>query len=632
MSKERFVIPFSDAGKGEKKYNGRIANSRAIIDTTALSAVLQTVQFNSILNEKAIRTNLIEMIIDDTLFDQVDKVSRLGIFELVSHNILISVIKELYAPVLKGTRFGFSSIAYDTTINEYRIGLCPVDEYGHWTDSAFIERFKIPFADKNKGNRRYIGTINGSIAIIDTEELAKITGAITRIDSIVNQDTTYTPLGNIESIDIIAPDVIYTVQDANVLAETMPQNLYIDHFIKIASHMPIRFKKTQRDIFPICSAVTSNQTNNVETSNIIVDFDGAEGRKTIQQVSTKSTVGSDTFIKLLQIGDSVGGGFGGDFNNVDYYGVNPRVYWATVQKLFDIDGIKANNQNLYKMQTLGFRTTGQYTITKGGTTYGPRRFYGEGRGTWSLKNYLYDSHKVVSEVDVVNPFYDENKVWTGDYATELNAAGVKFSLAHYIESYRTHDDSGNILTVGEGTGTNIHSTGTNNKDTGYIVQGNAFVCTPNYFLQENAFNDSSDPEEFAEDSILCIKAVLNEYPTMKIGVVFNDGAFGYFPEFYPEYTGSDWMYGFTTFQHNRQFERYNALRDAILEFNHSNVTLIPTMFVQPTFDGCVVTEVQNSDGSITKIGNDTYRDSHPNNKAHSAWAAQVYAWLKNTLA
>lgn len=437
--------------------------------------------------------------------------------------------------------------------------------------------------------------------------------------------------------DVINPKEIYTVQDAFSVEESMPQTIYIDHMVKLSEHEDICFDKTKSDKYFICSNILALQSANVVKTDHTIILNGFKGGKSIniQQVSTKSNIGADNPIRLLQIGDSVGGAFGGNANRVDFYGANPAPYWGVAQKLFDLDGIKANDTSKYKMQTIGFRNRFNYSVVRDGVTHASREAFGEGRGGWQLIDYLYNSIQGETETDreptssnPINPFYDGSKVWTGLYADELNSAGVKFSLAHYLSAYRTHDDNGNILTVGSGTGTDIHADGTNDTNTGYIVQGNAYINTPTHILQENAFNDP-DIDSFVRNTELFIKAVRNEFPNMFIGIVFNDASFGYFSEYYNEYSMDGFMNGYGNSLHEKQYDRYNKLSDMISGLGDAKVFLLPTMFIQPTLNGCHTIDAVNADGSIVKyVGNSgTY---HPNNVAHSAWGSQLYAWLKYT--
>lgn len=437
--------------------------------------------------------------------------------------------------------------------------------------------------------------------------------------------------------DIIYPKEVYTVQDVEKLTESMPQTLYLDHMLKLQKHEDLMFEKTKSDKYYICSNVLDLQSTNVIETNHAISLDGFKGERkvTVKQVSTKSNVASDKPIRLLQIGDSVGGGYGGDANRVEYFGANPITYYAVAQKLFDLDAIKVGNPNLYKMQTIGFRNHFTYSIVRDGVTHDVKNAYGEGRGGWKLYDYLYNSIQGETGPDreptsskPINPFYDGSKIWTGAYADDLNSSGVKFSLKHYLTTYRTHDDNGNELEVGNGTGTNIHASGTNNTNTGYIVKGHAMINTPTHILQENAFNDEGI-DEFVHNTELFIKAVRNEYPNIIIGIVFNDAAFGYFPEYYSGYSMDGFMNGFSNTLHIKQFDRYAKIKTMIDSFNDSKLFLIPTMFIQPTLNGCHTIEAVNADGSIVKyVG--TSGTYHPNNVAHSAWGSQLYAWLKYT--
>ena len=453
-----------------------------------------------------------------------------------------------------------------------------------------------------------------------------------RIEAVENTDNSY-------SDTVIVPHSIYLTQDAFDIKDTRPHRLYIDHLVNMDKFVDICFDKTKTDIYHLSADINTALDADKKELPLSISLNNIKNKKsfTLNRRISKTSVGDDVFVRLMQLGDSVGGGFGGNSNTVDN---NPGVSWAVTQKLFMLDRIKFGDyDNKYKMQTLGFRNSVAVKATYDTTTK-TSVAYGEGRGGWRLTDYLYRKfqgetgvEQEPTESSVFNPFYDEDKVWVD---SELNEKGVKFSLKKYLERFRNYTDDGvKIEQGGEGIGTNITFDGTSNTSQLIVRDNAAFVCTPTHFISQLGFNDVETPKDndadypdFVENTRLLIKAIKEEFPDMIIGISMIDSAGGYFPQYYREYSNEDFLNMLGNGLHSKIFNWIEKIYNICSEAD--NVYFIPNYFIQPTIKGCQWYDLIGTDGEVSKyVG--TNGNYHPNNIAHSAWGQQIYNWIKWTL-
>ncbi|WP_437918447.1 hypothetical protein [Sphingobacterium sp. LRF_L2] len=122
-----------------------------------------------------------------------------------------------------------------------------------------------------------------------------------------------------------------------------------------------------------------------------------------------------------------------------------------------------------------------------------------------------------------NPFYSIEKAqaYTGDHDWVFDNA---FSIAKYIERYRTMDDSGNRLVLGNGTGSLV--TDVNSYD----------VCMPTHFAEGLGTNDAvlGADNMFYFTSVL-LRSVNGELPDCKIGKYIPRRPGVFYPQRWQEY-------------------------------------------------------------------------------------------------
>lgn len=337
----------------------------------------------------------------------------------------------------------------------------------------------------------------------------------------------------------------------------------------------------------------------------------------VQVSSVLNSATQNLHPKVLFIGDSVTFGSGSSTpasltrNEDNTFKIH--TYWEYIWKLF-YDDRKKNGNSGFAYTSLG--TVKGSTFTYDGSTHFVNA---EGHGGWTTADYL--------NVKTISPFYDANKTWTGSYATELNAAGVKFSLAKYIERYRTLDNDGNRLTLGDGTGTEITSSNINNIS----------VCTPTIVSIQLGFND--DIANSFDNIKLLVKAIKNEYQNMEVMVSLIDEAGTYYPEKYTEYDSQQvrlntWTQAGSKL-HHKMYTLVSKMASDDFLIPSNGIYFCPNYFIQPTAYSLTVRECPNA-ASISGFEKLPYNVEvgsgphvHPSTIAHAAWGYQFAALIKH---
>ncbi|MBS6267594.1 MAG: SGNH/GDSL hydrolase family protein [Tannerella sp.] len=362
--------------------------------------------------------------------------------------------------------------------------------------------------------------------------------------------------------------------------------LYLDHMFYLKKRAPLFFQATGNDQLPFGSD-QSVQNSDVQETDISVGINKCDVPVTITRVSTKSTVGKGRQIRLLPIGDSVGVGYGGQWNCPEG---RASVSWSIARQFFmqdrysdgtmptvsDFITIGTTNKNTFSVLT----DEGIVTCTG----------YGECRGGWRLSDYLYS--RVVEKAE--NPFYDEDR-------PEEN----KFSLAAYLKRFRTHTDDGEPLSAEPVT--------------------DAYVSTPTHVIIQLGLNDLYN-QEYKDQIASLVSRIKEEFPDMIVGLSLTDAFGTAFSKYYPDYDFSS--NAMTLLKNNLHYKcwSWNPVLQQ-LENPAEKIFYIPNYYVQPSAES-VPYEISSSGLSIPAYDTSHY---HPNSNAHYAWGYQIYAWLKYTL-
>jgi lysophospholipase L1-like esterase len=292
---------------------------------------------------------------------------------------------------------------------------------------------------------------------------------------------------------------------------------------------------------------------------------------------------------MLVIGDSVTEGFGSEGDQ----------YWKELVTNIINEDIKYNRTTNINM--LG--TVNRSSVTTGGIT---KYVNAEGRSGWGTQEY----YGYANFVDDNNPFYDDTLV-----------TDCKFSINKWLERYRTMDDNGNRLTLGDGTGTEITSSNIDNIN----------VCTPNYVVINLGHNDfyRHDNHRLYYNGILA--NIRSELPNAKIIVMVTMPAVHTLhKEFYKNY---DMIIGAPDINYAN---RYIANVEYWATYNNtdSNLFILPQYNITPTIESFKYKDVNPNIKAYDHYdGNGTaYGWAHPYKTAHIVWGYELYALVKYIIA
>lgn len=408
----------------------------------------------------------------------------------------------------------------------------------------------------------------------------------------------------------VYPERIYTVTDDSDANRNYSLPIYTDYLYNFNTGIKFSTSSGLSDHFDLTNAEISEFTSgsNILSRNIDLPLYSDKyyiSDKSVLQTSVLSSKKTSGKIRLLCLGDSVTDGYG---SSVPYY--------QYTQDLFYKEAVDFNDENR-EIMTLGTNMKSK-TFSYKDNSYTVRS-YSEGRGGWTISNFLYHpscilykndytalggdltgildpltyihSHAFSSTTQPVNPFFDNDK--NGE---------VKFSISKWLERYRTHDKDGNKLTLGNGTGTLITA---DNID-------RYTVCEPTHVLIQFGHNDLRiyPSEQFRKNVWSMIATLKSELPNAIIILSMTPPSLGcYNTDMYSDYQGGSPAGG-------NWFDNARYLNDCFAGYNEreNSVYLLPTYFVTPT------AEAYNSEAVSPEL--------HPNETAHFNWGYQLYALLK----
>ena len=289
-------------------------------------------------------------------------------------------------------------------------------------------------------------------------------------------------------------------------------------------------------------------------------------------------------IRLLIIGDSVTAG-----------AITQKQYWAVANELFAKEDIDRNRTS--KVMFLGSNNVRKETVEYNGKTKDIKSC-ACGVSSWSLKDWLTS---------------------TSSHFVYNNNGTPTFSILKWIERYRTHDDNGNKLTLGQGTGTLIT---TDNID-------NIQCCTPNIVYINSTHNGGSIAQH--EEMIDIIR---NEIPDCKIIVGNPMPLTGTWNK--EKYVGIDWLddnniqgpnYDWSGNYATSRIESLNYYVEK--ERNNNWFYFMPQCVTMPTVESleydlvdCGVKQMKQ----VTKVNQ--MPKEHPGTLTHKIWGYELYALLK----
>jgi len=509
-------------------------------------------------------------------------------------------------------------------------------------NTALIDSVPIIVYDKNYNVVRSIGSGTGTVLAWTITTMFTDNDFYIRVPNrqpltfsvLVNQDidivtqrligieTTLSAIGVITKTNIstITPSNIYsTCNDLSAWNTSYPAftlNLYVERLLKLSSKVYanlasskglFRSFASRRYYHPESGVNPNNQSNFLETIHTEVITDTIKGdlindvEITFNHISTKASASAGKIINILQIGDSVTERTEANMNAPS--GANQSWgSWEYIKNYFEVDNQVSGARNVNLLGTRNKRT-----ITAGTTDY---VVCAEGQSGWTTRSWLYE--KLLADG---NAFYNPDAVGT-----------VKFSLAKYIERYRTMTDSG-VRLASDST-----SKGT------LVTDVTAYnVCTPNIVIIQLGFSDY--PGYHVADTTLLINAIKAEYPNMIVIISYIDAAGAYYPEQWEGWQAhaKDISFlepmdlttglGYSKRLHDQMFDLYTATK--ALENTTNNIYFIANNQIQPTADS--VAHVETNEPSSGRKSYMPFASSsfayHPNNYAHACWGYHLYSFI-----
>jgi hypothetical protein len=446
------------------------------------------------------------------------------------------------------------------------------------------------------------------------------------------------------SYTILAPKKLYTVyddihtssSDAKQRKTALP--VYIDYMIPEQTDI---LAKNGWDKF-ILEDYNDGGRNNLNTSVPATVIDRKFEFKSdkynvnpiiIQQVATKMTAPTDKSF-VLTIGDSV-----------TEAGRSNYLYYMSATEYFEKEAIDRGTTNNVKF--IGARTIKKFTLDYLGSTLNLKAC-AEGRSGWTLHNYMRHTNNLVtnqttwdnmglgnsSHTDYIGSdaqnelirktcMVDSKETVENFFFNNAKTGTNRFSINKWLERYRTLDDNGNRLILGNGTGTQITASNLTEMD----------VCTPTHIVIAMGHNDMENnykgtPDEFHTNIQEIITAIRAELPNVIILLVATPPLIGtWHEELYQNYLFTNGVIRPYNTQKYMDNVRWMV---SYCDANESNgIYLLPQYFVTPTCNA--MSTVKQTDG----IGNVYYQpyaagglNAHPNENANRIWGYQLYSQLK----
>jgi len=455
----------------------------------------------------------------------------------------------------------------------------------------------------------YSATINTTIK----DTVIKLNGRVSTLERVI---------ANKVPMPYIYPYKIYTTCN-DVISTKKGRNrnyssaIYLDHFFNgLTQEKNIRFKEgVDRVVFTApMKVIDSNESNPTITYNngvnnldITVNIgitgnDISDSNFNIIHTSTLNSVTKNAIPFVLAIGDSIT--YAEQATVIDDDNIANWAYHLMCKQFFMMDNID-NGGVGYDCRFLGHYQKTR-TMNYNSVNY-PVTTYHEGIRGISLSAYLDGT--------------------VTDFKSDITSL---FSIKAWIAKYRTLDDAGNRLTLGNGTGTLINAGNINSID----------VCTPTHITIMLGANGGGTLAQYQQ----LINIIKTEYPNMIIALVLSDAGGTYFPSLHPNCSKDMTIWNDNGDQGSRHTQQYGVMDMLQKVYGNvaseaNNIYMVPFYFVQPTAESCSMRRVNLPDAvvDLTKgnLFNTTYgwhASTHINGIGHINWGYQLYSWLKHTIA
>ena len=446
-----------------------------------------------------------------------------------------------------------------------------------------------------------------------------------------------------DGIEVKLPNYFYTVcndcskGDDLIKERHISLPIYVDYLFDHRTNILFNNNVDKFNLFSTFDGdePVFNNNNDVYKKEISIDFNSDLDTVKTVQISTKASIPNKKSF-ILTIGDSLTFGYQAqgksywkqaaelfekesiDFErdnnitfigveenrepiNINYKGVNKTIYasaeghsgWSGLSYL-RYSVVRSLNQDTWDILGLGDGSKTDYVDSE------------------EQRDLIRNTCEVNTTLKPTNPFFDNDKTGTN-----------RFSIKKMIERYRTLDDEGNRLTLGEGTGTLITEENINTID----------VCTPTHIVISLGHNDFArhSVELFKSYLVEMINSIREELPNVYIIITLSPPIIGAWnPELYPSYENIP-----TPLHIERYYENANYWIEYFRDYDEigNKTFLLPNYYVTPTAEGFKNIEYIDGAGNKKYIPYGDGISIHPNYKAHANWGYQLYSLLKyiNTL-
>ena len=425
----------------------------------------------------------------------------------------------------------------------------------------------------------------------------------------------------IPHIPYISPKYVYTV--CNDIIPTLAghnrnysASIYLDHFFNgFTEEKDIHFKNGS-DKLSLCSPIKITSSDEINPtvlyneganilektiSKVIIGEDIISSPFTVVQRSTLNSLTISKQSRVLCIGDSITYGERATMPD-DNFSTN-YVFHLMCSEMFKQDNIDAGSGSecLFLGTMLRERVMNYKNINYDIKTHH------EGYRGYTLSNFL-----------------------NGDVPKFWDSVNLKFSINAWLNKYRTMDDNGVRLALGNGTGSLITASNINDID----------VCVPTHILIMLGANAGGTAEQYAS----MVSLIKEEFPNMIIALTVSDSAGTYFPSKHPDCEDDLEIWndnGDQCTRHGLMYTVMNTLQTQFCttDYENANVYVLPYYFVQPTIESASLREADTPDTRfeltarnkiIAKYG--WWPTTHINGIGHINWAYQLYSWIKYTIA
>lgn len=442
--------------------------------------------------------------------------------------------------------------------------------------------------------------------------------------------------------ELMTPKIVYNVgNDLTInkcgLVRNFASVLYLDNYLplSITQEPNIRFDNntTRLNIScyqkprpyhgvdgtvdsPALNTDTNGDIQSLMTETVSYKINGNIKNGSQHSVINRSVLNSATegqSVRILCVGDSVTYG-----QNAYFYGDNERANYTQLLELMFLHDKFQNNNSGFELITLGnVRYSRTYKDLNGNNQ--------------TLFSY--------------NDGYPGATITSGFFESSYYYLNNECSLENWLTRFRTRDNQGRQLYYDankseSGTGGNYgyYEDGTLSEfriGTNISNVKSKSVCEPTHVFLFHSSNAAVTLEQYTR----FISIIHDTCPNAYIGIGVPHIAGTFFPSLYPNYSKVEFWNTYMADLNHYAINHLNTQKvlDTITtqEYENNKVFVLPTYYITPAAKAIPMMEINEPyrdfiDGDCTYIAKGQEPDVHVGSIAHSAYAYQLYSWIKYT--